>query len=147
MNFQLVFILICVKILATYQTSSSTTIECEKIVDREWTNIGTLFDCWLHADTIISWYGFEIGPANENVTGLSIQYNKKVEYLPEKVHLSFPKLRGFSADGCAIRKISKINFKKLNYLRALWLRMNEIEVVPSNSFEDLISLEYLVLGK
>lgn len=46
-----------------------------------------------------------------------------------------------------IKSITAINFQNLKTMKHLNLFKAEIEVIPENAFEDLVSLEILFLGK
>lgn len=84
---------------------------------------------------------------HENVTGLSFEGNKKIVYLPIKLYENFPNLFGIDASNCAIKKIANDNFRGLKFLKQLWLRGNAIEIISSDTFENLQQLEYLSLGE
>lgn len=84
---------------------------------------------------------------NENVTGLTFEGNKKIVYLPVKLYENLSNLLGIDASNCAIRQISNENFRRLNFLRQIWLRGNEIEIIASDTFENLEALEHLSLGE
>lgn len=73
--------------------------------------------------------------------------NKRIQFLPVKISEKFPNLWIISAFGGAIRSISKENFKGLRELRWLQLGHNQIVKVSDDTFEDLVSLEGLWLGK
>lgn len=84
---------------------------------------------------------------NEKIKGLSFEGNKKIVYLPVKLYANFPNLYALDGSECAIKLISNQNFRGLNFLKQLWLRGNEIEILTSDTFESLKSLEQLSLGK
>lgn len=86
-------------------------------------------------------------PTNLSILGLSFYSNKQISFLPVQVDVTFPKLVGYSAGSCSIKTISKTNFKNLRNLKDLSLRMNQIETIENDTFEDLIALEVLWLGK
>jgi Leucine-rich repeat (LRR) protein len=83
---------------------------------------------------------------NLKITGLSFEGNKKIIFLPVNLYENFPNLFGIDASDCAVRQISNKNFQRLNRLKMIWLRGNEIEIISSSTFEDLKELEYLSLG-
>jgi Leucine-rich repeat (LRR) protein len=88
--------------------------------------------------------------ANEKdtkVSGLLLEHNQKVKFLPIKVAEKFPNILGISAFDCKIKSISKENFENLHKLTEIHLHGNMIETIYSNTFEDLVSLEVIFLGK
>lgn len=80
-------------------------------------------------------------PRDDAVEGFDCDRNKKISYLPVKIHEKFPNLVGLYADSCNIKAISKVNFEKLGKLRRLSLSFNQIVIVNSNTFDDLTALE------
>lgn len=56
-------------------------------------------------------------------------------------------LIAFFIDDNQIGALTQENFKNLRSLKRLNLSINEIEIVATNTFEDLTSLEELSLGK
>lgn len=83
----------------------------------------------------------------QSIIGLYFDNNKKIVYLPVKVHRIFPNLIEYRAENCSIREISKKNFEKLYKLRTIILEYNQIEKVSSNTFADLPLLLYIGLRK
>jgi Leucine-rich repeat (LRR) protein len=81
------------------------------------------------------------------IGGLSLRINSKVKFLPANIYETFPSLVFISAHHCAIRWVSKNNFRNLRKLTSLDLSYNSIRKIPSDAFEDLISLEKLTLSK
>lgn len=73
--------------------------------------------------------------------------NTSIKYLPIEVSMRFPKIALYNAENCAISEISKANFENLNQLEAVILAGNLIEVVPSDTFELIIGIERIDLGK
>lgn len=84
---------------------------------------------------------------DDHMTKIIFEYNKKVFYLPEKVHEVYPNLEIYSAGSCSIVAISKNNFEKLTKLKELNLEFNNIERIPDDVFTDLFSLEGIFLGE
>jgi Leucine-rich repeat (LRR) protein len=81
------------------------------------------------------------------VIRLNFQPNEKINYLLVKVADSFPNLEMYNALGCSVKEISKENFAGLKKLKFLNLNFNKIERINSETFEDLVTLEELHLGK
>lgn len=128
--------------------SASNEVSCEFIVDINFSYVGRHKTCIMEKRTQIDSPDFTISsPVNEKVCGLRLNLNKKISFLPVKVDEKFPNLVGYSAQFCSIRSIHKENFNNLGKLKSLWLNRNLITNVPSDSFDDLESLQYLGLCK
>lgn len=85
---------------------------------------------------------------NENVTeGLTFNYNKNARYLPVNISQVFPDLVEISASFCRIKKVTSENFNGLKKVKAINLSKNDLEIIDDDTFSDLISLEWLSLGK
>jgi Leucine-rich repeat (LRR) protein len=98
--------------------------------------------------TSISSEDVTISTTNDPSTGgLWFNDNKEISYLPICVNESFTNLLAYSAYGCSLTKITKINFQGLSKLAYLELGGNQIETINSDTFKDLASLEYLWLSK
>lgn len=82
-----------------------------------------------------------------SINALSLSNNKRVFFLPIRVQEVFPNLVAYTASNCSLVKISKDNFQNLGSLRYLYMSYNNIDGIPGNTFEDLISLEFIFLGK
>lgn len=82
---------------------------------------------------------------NETVTSMSLDDNKKVEFLPIRVFQSFPNIDSYSATSCSIREISKENFEGLLDLSVISLMGNQILMILSNTFQGLPVLNFLDL--
>lgn len=124
----------------------SKSVSCELDTNFEWNHIGKQRTCFLRTKTIGS-FGFTILSQNELVTGLDFWKNKNISYLPEKVDDNFPNLQGIDAGFCSVKAISKTNFQGLSKLKLLWLYYNQIEQIADDTFDDLVSLEKISLGK
>lgn len=82
-----------------------------------------------------------------NVTGLDLEQNKKIEFLPVGLHLVFPQLYVLDGSKCSIKEVTKVNFHGLKDLSHLWLRDNKIKLIESETFRGLDSLIHLDLSK
>jgi Leucine-rich repeat (LRR) protein len=97
--------------------------------------------------TKIDSVGFMISsPRNDTIKGLIFEHNTKINYLPENTGEKFPNLVGFSAYDAQLKAISKANFQNLIHLEELHLSNNQIQIINSDTFEGLISLEHIFLG-
>lgn len=92
-------------------------------------------------------YTFVADANYTNIEILTIAYQQNVEFLPVSVHRKFPNLKIYYVIKTAIPRISKNNFEKLYNLIVLRMVSNQIEVIKSDTFEDLINLEYFILSK
>ena len=97
-------------------------------------------------DATINSTNVTISTRNIAVLGLQLS-GHTIFYLPVKVNESFQQLFAYSADECSVESISKDNFKGMRSLKVLHLSHNQIEEISNGVFEDLVSLEYLVLSK
>lgn len=102
----------------------------------------------MNESTTINSTGFSISSSKDNnVKGFYSYRNDKIEFLPENFAEKFPNLVVIWASRCSIKKVSKKNFRNLRKLRGLDLDKNQIERIESDTFDDLIELEELHLGK
>lgn len=98
----------------------------------------------MNRTTVITESDYTISmPRDDAVEGFDCERNKKISYLPVKIHEKFPNLVVLYADYCNIKAISKANFEKLGKLKRLSLSFNQIVTVNSNTFDDLTALELL----
>lgn len=81
------------------------------------------------------------------VTKLTFEDNDEIRFLPVELDISFPVLEIYEAGGLAIKTIAKVNFKNMRILNELGLNNNQITTIASDTFEDLVSLEVLLLGE
>lgn len=140
------FVIFTLLVLAARQLRSAE-IRCEKKENYNWHIVGSAKACFMNSATTINSTGLTITPRDETIGGLHLQSNQKVRFLPEKVSETFPNFLAYYAYGCSLTEVSKIHFENLVKLRVLQLSGNQIEKIPSNTFEDLKSLEYLDLSK
>lgn len=87
------------------------------------------------------------GVEDESVRLFDSSRNQNVEFLPIHISNKFPNLVSYDANRCAIKEISKTNFENLFHLKMLNLIGNRLKTIVSNTFEDLVNLEFLLLGK
>lgn len=78
-----------------------------------------------------------------NYTGIDfliIKHQENVELLPVSVHQSFPFLKYYFVVNTPVQKVTKKYFEKMYKLERLKLDRNQIEVIKSDTFEDLVNL-------
>jgi hypothetical protein len=127
--------------------NSQPTIACERVAnDNYGLRYGTLMSCYLK-QPVINLPSFRISmPQNHIVKGMSFWMNRNVFYLPESSREIFVNLEQYYAGFCSIKEISIRNFRGLMKVRGLWLHENQIEMIRSDTFEDMKSLEFLNLS-
>lgn len=79
--------------------------------------------------------------------GINFNANKKVKFLPVRIFQTFPNLQGYFAGGLNISEVSQKNLQRLAKLEVLYLNNNRIEKINSDSFEGLLKLRIVNLGK
>lgn len=138
--------LICATIIASLAFAAGTEIACESVEQIQW-SVGTIKTCYIQT-SVIDWTGFIFSSStSSNVGAIDAQDNRKIQYLPEKVGKSFPRLMLYNAAFCAIEAISRDNFKGLVKLEKLYLNDNQIKKISIDTFEDLNSLQVLYLSE
>lgn len=108
---------------------------------------GELHTCMTIGVTINSPETSIMSDRDGTVQGMVFDDNPEIKFLPINVHEKFPNIIGLSAWQCAIKVVSKKNFKNLSHLTVLSLARNQIEKVDIDTFDDLTSLEKLHLRK
>lgn len=102
--------------------------------------------CYMNDTTTINSTGYSISSdLDTDVEVLTFDNNNKIHFLPENLAEKFANLLIYRARYCSIKLIMKSNFKGLTKLKELRLDYNSIELIPNNTFEDLISLDTLSL--
>jgi Leucine rich repeat len=147
----LLLILAATIFIAFCKTKAKKLASCNRIATDDWSERsggnGRIFETCFMNETSIETIGVDISQSNESVTGLILNGNKKIFYLPENVPKSFPNLTVYFAINCSISNISSQNFKGMDKLTDLALNNNSISKVTSDTFNDLIRLVKLYLGK
>jgi Leucine-rich repeat (LRR) protein len=104
--------------------------------------------CLLNDTTTIESMNATISTERDGfIKGLWFNSNKNIFYLPIHVVQKFPNLAIFHADDCNVKQISSANFKGLSKLKRLSLEHNQIQTMMIDTFNDLVNLEFLSLGK
>lgn len=123
-------------------------ITCENTYNVKWNSVNeTVKTCAMKHTTAILEDDVGISSVSGSVQGLTFTKNKKVFFLPVNVAESFPNLTAYSGTETSIKDVAKKNFKGLRKLRSLDLSDNQIDLVQTDTFEDLVNLEILFLCK
>lgn len=135
-------------ILLIVSDSIAKEVHCEKIEKMLWrSDYGNLTTCNMRNKTVIDADNTIISSTDESVEAIFFFVNPKIRYLPVEVSLKFPNLEVYNAFQCSLTTISKKNFWNLKKLRSLDLAENQIEMIRSDTFEDLTGLERLSLSR
>lgn len=123
-------------------------VPCEKFSETSWENLGKLLTCDLDGTTRIDTPHFKISsPRQENVQAVTFGRNQKIDFLPLETYKKHPNLLVYGAWECSIKSVHKGNFQYLDRLKIVFLHRNQLETINSDTFEDLLNLEFLSLGK
>jgi Leucine rich repeat len=123
-------------------------ISCEKVTQKHWQyyQLGSVKTCWINSATSIQSQDVKFSTQfDEEMSGLWLNSNNKINYLPINVGEKFPNLLGYDAAGCSLTEVLSSNFRKLSKLKELYLNYNQIERVNADTFDDMTSLEVLHL--
>lgn len=130
--------------------SCSTSIACDKM-RQHWKFMIPEKDasscCELEYETKIDAPDYKFALTQSDFQMLIIEHQQNVEFLPVLLHESFPILKRYYVKNTAVPKISKKNFESLFKLEDLGLNRNQIEVIKSDTFEDLVSLQTIIIGE
>lgn len=88
-----------------------------------------------------------LSTSNYFVDGIHFNSNKRIVFLPVRIYESFPNLRAYFAGNLNISKVSHKNLQRLSKLEILHLNNNRIEKIRSDTFEGLLKLRIVNLGK
>lgn len=141
-------ILLTLVITISSAQALSSKVSCEKVESLNWNYVGAQKTCYMDRVTKIDSPNFAIQDSQDDtIGGLRFYMNAKISFLPIKVFKSFPNIVIYNAEGCSIASTSHDNFEKLGKLKVLLLNDNEIEKLDAYIFDELVSLEWLVLRK
>lgn len=88
--------------------------------------------------------------ANSQYKSLEIIYiihQHNIEFLPVSVHKMFPILKFYVVENTHVQKLSKQNFEKMYEISMIYLEGNQIEVIRSDTFQDLVNLKEIYICK
>lgn len=130
-----------------WTAKAQRTVSCESLSSvTTHTNLGEVNTCNMKLCTAINEPKISISHPND-VGQLDLSGNKKIEFLPIDIHITFPNLLGFYASECSVKSVGNENFRYLRKLRNLNLGSNQIEKIIDETFAGLEMLEYLWLSK
>lgn len=142
----LIFIVITL-ILDSILKAKAKSITCHQVGIGYWSQkTSEVKTCYIQ-ETSIESSGVKFSTNDAAISGLDINNNKKIFYLPENVAESLPLLIGYSVQRCSVKHILKIHFSGMTKLTQLYLNNNQIERIENSVFDDLISLESIGLGE
>lgn len=125
-----------------YDEIDSVEVVCER-----YQNIPNEY-CLMNERTAINATNFVMGELrDEEVEGIVFDGNKKIEYIPYKIHMQFPNLAIYHANRCSIKQISKENFENLRRLKSIELASNKIQKLAGNTFKGLEKLTKVDLSE
>lgn len=104
-------------------------------------------ECKMTENTTIDKANVTISNEDHTVVTLSFSDNKKISYLPVNVAESFWNLWEYTAQDCSIKELFKANFAGLRDVHTLLLFNNQIELIYSDTFEDMRGLQMIFLSK
>lgn len=143
--FKKVLLLICSSQFFLSSEAATEKVVCDKIENYTW-SVGEQKTCYMESNaTMIDADNFVVFPSDFSIKGISFEDNKKISFLPIKMSETFPDLLIYYAPHCSIKSVSFENFKSLKRVREVYLYNNQIERINTNTFQDLISLEYVSL--
>lgn len=123
-------------------------VHCESVGHENFDSLGNLTVCYMNDLTIINSSNYKIStPKDQTVQGLRLNGNKKILFLPLETYKKFPNLLGYYAYECSIKKLRKEDFLNLDQLKHIIMFKNQIEMIYSDTFEGLTSLQRIDLGK
>lgn len=127
----------------------SKNVPCEEIrMIGGWGSLGSQKSCVLKETTTIIAPGSKFSSClDPSIRGIEFWENRKIHYLPEGASEKFPDLLGFSAGHCSVTAIEREIFRGLTKVKDVLLEDNQIEGIPSDTFDDLTSLVYLSLSE
>lgn len=126
---------------------NSADASCEKVKDVNSQAADLLKKCLLTESTVIGNSGFILNsPRDESIEVVTFAYNKKIEFLPDSIHLVYPNLKTYDAAACAIKSIKKSNFENLDKLKTIFLDGNLIERIDADTFEGLTEIQEIYLS-
>jgi len=140
-------LLVFAVILITIDGIFAKTLECEKVEsEMRWDKPRKT--CFMNSVTKIDTPDCTIkSPIDHSILQLFFVFNQGIKFIPINIWKAFPDLVILHAHDCQITTIKKENLANLNKMEYLGFRKNQITQIPDNTFEDLVSLKMLYLGR
>lgn len=126
---------------------SAVSTNCDETLDpsKSIENQNNLSCCEVESETFIDApdYTFETNLMHATFQKLVIANQQNVEFLPVLLHENFTIVEYYSIKNTAVQKLVKKNFEKMSQIKYLKLVRNQIEVIRSDTFEDLKNLKLI----
>lgn len=132
----------------TFHRFEAKQISCARINIYDYTIKLLIKDCIMDFSTsmTIESPNMSIFTRDNSMERLIMDHNKKIFYLPDKIGDAYVNLKVIRAHNCSVKDIFKGNFKGLTKLNEIYLDLNQIEKITSDTFEGLTKLEVLSLS-
>lgn len=141
------FILPLFLVFVVKNVTADKNVPCEKVQYVNYLNAAEKFSCMIDQATIIDSNDISIYTTLGNtLTGINLNGNQKISFLPIMLHKTFSNLIIIDARNCAIKTLSRENFKQLTNLEALYLSSNRLEIIESGVFQDLTAVKRIYLS-
>lgn len=143
-------IALIVQIFALTVLAEPDEVVCERIANYQNLDFpaGWARTCFMKNETTINSNETTLGmKIDDSISGLKLNNNKNITWLPNEVAEVFPNLLIYNARNCLIGNISRKNFEKLNKLKNLNLGYNKIQKIAKDTFKELTELKVLYLCK
>lgn len=138
---KIIFFIQIIAIASTFDSlTAARSVKCEQF--RDFAKL-----CLMNNFTVLDTNDITVTSTRNEIEEMVFTGNRNVKFLPILVYQTWPNMREITAYGCSIQNISRSNFDKLNQMRRLQLENNQIEIIKSDTFRDLVRLESLNLGK
>lgn len=122
-------------------------ITCEATLTFKWAYVDIeIPTCLFNSTTVVDSSDVLI-KSDFAASGIYFQDNKKTAHLPIGISKTFPNLLILDATYCSIKRLRPENFEGLKNLKFLWMAGNLIDVIPRDTFKDLVSLTDIDLRK
>lgn len=121
---------------------------CKNYHHRLISALGDVKTCTIGSAISINEVGMTISlDRDESVDGFDISSNQKIFFLPDNIAKTFPNLVIYTSYKSPIEAVFRSNFHGLQNLKRLDINHNQIERIEVDTFNDLLQLESLYMGK
>lgn len=80
------------------------------------------------------------------IVTINFSEDKNVKFLPNSIASKFPNVVKLQANGCSLRKVTKLSLRSLIKLKVLMLNNNAIVEVEPEAFYEIFSVEIILLN-